>query len=175
MKWKGTVSQLANQKIAIRLSAEKTAQPSSSTCGLYGHLSATTRAAARRMPVRRREPPARLAASPGDELIALTPHCLDQVEAEFGTQPPDTHVHDVGARVEVIAPDGGQQLALRHGLADMLGELAEQQELEPGQRHRAVADVRHEPPDVERDVARPDHLGVRVRVGVRQGLAAWPG
>ena len=40
MKWNGIVSQLANQKIATRLSAEKTAQPMSSACGLYGQRSA---------------------------------------------------------------------------------------------------------------------------------------
>src|SRR5579871_858671 len=124
MKWNGTVSQLANQKIATRLTAEKTAQPMSSASGLYGQRSARIFAVAwrdwatERVPL---PPPSELRGLPGDELIALTPHGLDQVEAEFGAQPPDAHVHHVRARVEIVAPDGGQQLALGHRLSDVLG------------------------------------------------------
>src|SRR5260370_42168941 len=61
----------------------------------------------------------RSASSPGpascsasDELIALTPHGLDQVEAELRAQSPDARVDDVGAGIGVVAPDRGEQLAL---------------------------------------------------------------
>src|SRR5215469_12165270 len=130
--------------MAMRLSVEKTAHPTSSTRGLYGQRSATTRAAARRAAARRREPPSR---SPSDELITLTPHRLNQVKAQLGAQPPDAYVHDVRAGVEIVTPDGRQERALGHGFADVFGELAQQQEFEPGQRHRAVADVGHQPSD----------------------------
>ena len=39
MKWKGMVSQPANAKIAIRLTAEKTAHTASSNAGRKGQLS----------------------------------------------------------------------------------------------------------------------------------------
>src|SRR5580693_9401450 len=175
MKWNGIVSQYANQYIATRLSAEKTAHPMSSARGLYGQRSATRRAAARLAVARR----FLLAAPwlPGDELIAFTPHRLDQVEAEFGPQPPDAYVHHVGARVEVIAPDGGEQRFLGDGLADVLGELTQQQELQAGQRHRALADVGDQPSDVEGHMPCLDHLSSRAgefgapcRIG-----RLWPG
>ena len=56
MKWNGIVSQLANQKIATRLSAEKTAQPMFSASGLYGQRSARICAVARRTWARERVP-----------------------------------------------------------------------------------------------------------------------
>src|SRR5580704_18703992 len=175
MKWNGIVSQSANQKIATRLSAEKTAQPIVSASGLYGQRSARICAVAWRSWARERvplPPPGELTGLPGDKLIALTPHGLDQVEAELGAQPPDAHVHHVRARVEVVAPDGGQQRALGHRLPDVLGELAQQQELQPGQRHGPVADVGDQPPDVEGDVTRLDRLDVRMRVAARGALGA---
>src|SRR5215475_4926401 len=57
------------------------------------------------------------------ELIARTAHRLDQAEAQLRPEAPDTHVHDVGAGVKVVAPDGGEQLILAHGLARVLHEL----------------------------------------------------
>ena len=43
----------------------------------------------------------------------------------------------------------------------VLGELAQQQELQPGEVHRAVADVRHQPGHVEGDLAGPDDLAAQ--------------
>src|SRR6185437_17111558 len=131
--------------MAIRLSAEKAAQITSSASGLNGQRSASSQAGA---------PAAAgatsIAARPalGDELISLTPHGLDQLEAELGTDPPHAHVHHVGAGVEVIAPDHGEQPALGHRVAGVLGELAQQQELKTGERHWPLPDVRDQPRDV---------------------------
>src|ERR1035438_6539084 len=115
MKWKGMVSQPGMAKMATRLIAEKTAHPASSHQGRNGQLSLTAK---RPSPNRR---PARLASVAG-KLVALTAHRLDQAEAQLGSQPPHAHVDDVGARVEIVAPDPGQQLPLRHGLAGMFGQ-----------------------------------------------------
>src|ERR1700751_2766780 len=107
MKWNRIVSPTANQKIATRLSAEKTAQLRASASGLYGQRSARIFAVAWRDRATERvplPPPGELRALPGDELIALTPHGLDQVEAKLGAQPPDADVPHVRARVEVVAP-----------------------------------------------------------------------
>jgi len=40
----------------------------------------------------------------------------------------------------------------------VLGQLAQQQELQSGQRDRAGADVGHQAPDVQGEAAGPDHL-----------------
>ena len=71
-------------------------------------------------------------AQPRHKLIALTPHRLDQFEPELGADPPDAHVDHVRSRVEVVAPDRGEQLALGDRLPGVLRELAQQQELQPG-------------------------------------------
>src|SRR6516164_8637967 len=82
-----------------------------------------------------------VAVSLGGELISGTTHRLDQLEAELRPEPADADVHDVGAGVEIVAPDGRQQLILAHRLARVLHELPEQQELQPGQGDRARSDV----------------------------------
>src|SRR5258708_15143601 len=116
--------------MASRLRGEKAAQSTSSASKLKGQRSASSHAGT---------PDAAGASSTaagpvlGDELIALTPHGLDQLEAELGTDPLHAHVHHVGAGIEVIAPDGGEQPALGHQVAGVLGELAQQQELKAGQ------------------------------------------
>ncbi len=51
----------------------------------------------------------------------------------------------------------------------MLRELAQQQELEAGQRHRPLPDVRDQPADIEGHLAGPDHLTVRLRCELRSG------
>src|SRR5882672_9851172 len=119
--------------MAMRLSAEKTAQITSSASGLNGQRNASSQAGA---PEVAGTASATAAPGLGDELITLTPHRLDQLEAELGTDPPDAHVHHVGPGIEIIAPDGGEQLALGHRVAGVLRELAQQQELKAGQRHR---------------------------------------
>jgi hypothetical protein len=56
----------------------------------------------------------------------------------------------------------------------MLGELAQQQELQPGERHRPVADVCDQPSHIQRHVARPDCLRVRVCIAVLACLTTAP-
>src|ERR1700683_828465 len=121
MRWKGTVSQQGNMNMRSRLARAKTVHTTSIRRGGYGQP--------RRGSL--------LASSPGHELIALTPHGLDQVEAQLGAESADAYVDHVGPRVELVAPDGGEQLALGDRVPGVLGELAQQQELEPGEMHRA--------------------------------------
>src|SRR6516164_8858371 len=163
MKWKGTVSQPANAKIATRLTAEKAAHTASSSAGRNGQLSLTAN-----LP----SPEIRSASPPSvvGKLIALTAHRLDQAEAEFGPQPPHAHVDHVGARVEVVSPHAGQQPALGHRLTGVLRQLAQQQELEPGQRDRPVPDVGDQARHVQREVPGPDDLpGPLTRLAAQVG------
>src|SRR5215831_1314952 len=112
--------------MAMRLTAEKAPQITSSASGLNGQRNASSQAGAPDA-----AGAALTAAAPGlrDKLITLTPHGLDQLEAELGTDPPDAHVHHVRSGIEIIAPDRGEQPALRHRVAGVLRELAQQQEL----------------------------------------------
>ena len=95
--------------MAMRLSAEKTPQITSSATGLNGQRKASSQAGA---PEAAGAASTAAAAGLRDKLITLTPHGLDQLEAELGTDPPDAHVHHVGSGIEIITPDGGQQPAL---------------------------------------------------------------
>ena len=54
-------------------------------------------------------------------------------------------------------------------MAGVLRELAQQQKLKAGQRHRPVPDVRDQPADVEGDVAGPDDLTVGLAGELRGG------
>src|ERR1700722_13236052 len=96
--WNGTVSQRGYMKIRSRLASAKITHSVSITPAGQGQ------------PIERSQ---RLLVN---ELIALTPDRLDQVEAELGADAPDAHVHHVGAGVEVVAPDGGEQRPLGHRL-----------------------------------------------------------
>src|SRR5438046_827980 len=170
MKWNGTVSQPANAKIATRLTAENTAHPASSRAGRNGQLS---------LMANRPSPPMRPARPPSavGKLIALTAYRLDQAEAELGPQAPHAHVDHVGARVEVVSPHAGQQPALGHRLAEVLRQLAQQQELQPGQRHRPVPDVGDQARHVQRQVSGPDDLPGRLawpRLAAQVGVLAQP-
>src|SRR5580704_18816746 len=148
MRWNGTVSQHGNMNMRSRLTRAKIHHPTSIARGGYGQPKRGGRGG----------PGSLSAASARHELIALTPHGLDQLEAELGAKPSDAHVDDVGSRVEVVAPDGGEQLSLGDRVPRVVGQLAQQEELEPGEVHRAAADVRHQPRHVEGDLAGPDHL-----------------
>src|ERR1035441_1005070 len=101
----------------------------------------------------------------GGELISRTAHRLDQLESQLRPQPPHADVNHVGAGIEVVSPDGGEQLFLAHRLASMLHELLEQQELQPGQSDRAVTAVRLEPADIEDELTGPDRLGPQMTGG----------
>src|SRR4249920_3052254 len=144
MKWNGTVSQLEKTTMATRLASEKTTHATSSQANGHrsgswrcGQCRPAGRCGQCR-PEERREAP-RPESSTGSrptrstvrstarswcgrppgttsagELVALTTHRLDQVEPELGAQPPDADVHHVRARVEVVSPDRGEQLAFAH-------------------------------------------------------------
>src|SRR5215831_6476825 len=140
MKWNGTVSQCEKITIAARLATEKTAHAASTLAtGPWnrGQRSPGGRCG-QRMYRGRSQPWAacRRGWPSGCEPISLTAHCLDQFEAQLGPQPADAHVHDVRARVEVVAPDRGEQLTLAHRPARVLHQFAQQQEFQPGQRDR---------------------------------------
>src|ERR1700761_8781157 len=96
----------------------------------------------------------------GRKLVTDTTHRPDQFEAKFGPEPPDADVDHVGARVEVVAPDQLEQLILRHRLAGMLHELPEQQELQAGQRHRALPRIGLHPAHLPAPLPRPPELVV---------------
>src|ERR1700733_8806707 len=167
--WNGTVSQPGYMKIRTRLPSAKTTHNVSSTPGDQGQPSRLSKRGCRGARITRGTVAELASSSLVDKLIALTPHGLDQFEAELGAEAPDAHVYHVRAGIEVVAPHGGEQAVLGHQLPGVLGELAEQQELQPGQRYRPLPDVRDQLPDVESDPAGPDHLaGRRPHVG---GLA----
>src|SRR6476660_7108610 len=168
MKWKGTVSQPANAKIATRLTAENAAHPASSRAGRNGQLS---------LMANRPSPPMRSARRPSaaGKLIALTAHRLDQAEAELGPQPPHAHVDHVGARVEVVSPHAREQPALGDRLAEVLRQLTQQQELEPGQRNGPLPDVGDQACHVQGQVPGPDDLPGRLagpRLAAQVGVLA---
>src|SRR6202042_3845575 len=77
----------------------------------------------------------------GGELVSGTAHRLDQVEAELRPEPPDADIDDIGTGVEVVTPDGREQLVLAHRLAGVLPQRPQQQELQPGEGDRPAADV----------------------------------
>src|SRR2546425_354262 len=111
MKWNGTVSHVGMSCIANRFATAKTPQATSSQW-----IAGAT-------PWRR---------SGGVEAIALTPDGDDRVRAQLLAQPRHVDVDHVGAGVELVAPDRGQQVLLGHGPARVLDQLPQQQELALG-------------------------------------------
>src|ERR1700757_3006574 len=122
--WNGMVSQPGNMKMKSRLASANIVHTVSITPGGQGHPKRGSREALNACGTVSDDS---LSHSLGDELIALTPHGLDQVEAELGANPPDAHVHHIGAGVEVVAPDGGGQAALGDRVPGVGGELPQQQ------------------------------------------------
>src|SRR5579875_3971866 len=112
MKWKGTVSQSGTIRVATRLQAANTPQPTSSHAapGRSGHL---------------RD-------SDGIDAVPLPSHRDDGAGTQLVTQSPDVDVDHVGAGIEAVAPDGGQQVLLGHRLAGALHQLPQEQELPLG-------------------------------------------
>src|SRR5712691_2260946 len=72
----------------------------------------------------------------GREAVTLTAHRLNQGEPDLRPEPPDANVDDVGAGIELDAPDRRQQLALGHRIPAVLHQGAQAEELEPGQGNR---------------------------------------
>src|ERR1700729_3882918 len=93
----------------------------------------------------------------GDKLVARTAHRLDQFVAELRPEPPHADVDHVGARL-LVAPDRREQPILGHRLVGVLHELPEQQELQPGERDRAMPGVGLHPAHVEAQLSGPEDL-----------------
>src|SRR5947208_3200886 len=134
MKWKGTVSHSENTSIAARFAMANA-----------NHAPSTQ--------VKRRVGQSRSAAI---DPIALTPHGFHDVCAELRAETPHVHVDDVGAGIEVVAPDAREKPLLRDRLAGMLEQLLQKEELALGERLAAPADARLPPDEVEREPARRD-------------------
>ena len=90
--------------------------------------------------------------------IPLTSHGRDRVGAQLGPEPAHIDVDHVGAGIEVVLPDRRQQPLLGDGIAVVLHELAQQQELAFGQRDRPGAAVGL-PPDQIQPQAAGDQAG----------------
>src|SRR5919108_1262651 len=131
MKWKGTVSHCGTSAMATRLATAKTAQATSSQPEVSSWCPR----------------------SRDDDAIPLTSHGRDRGGAELGPEPAHVDVHDVGARVEVVAPDRRQEPLLGHDPARMPHELTEEQEFPLGQRRRPGAAVRLASDQVEPQTA----------------------
>src|SRR4051794_9106471 len=103
MKWNGIVSQLSHTIIATTLAAANRTQPISTRSG--------------RRCLRGREP------------ISHIAYRLDRIRAELLAQPADAHLDDVRTRVEVVAPDGFEELFAADDLVRMADEMVEEPEL----------------------------------------------
>src|SRR2546430_3224032 len=104
MKWKGTVSQASHRTIAAMFAPAKISHPRSTT--LLGRI----------------------------EAVAGVPdRAYRDVFAELLAQPADADVDDVGAGVEVVAPNLGEQALAAQHLARVGGEMVEKLELAIGE------------------------------------------
>src|SRR5438067_382155 len=126
MKWKGIVSQLSQRTMARKFAPANSNQPSSQSLGRI-------------------------------EAVAGVTDGTDRgVVAELLAQATDADVDDVGAGIEVVAPDLGEQTLAAEHLARIGGQLVQQLELAVGELDDAVAGsrlpacrVEDEPPDLE--------------------------
>src|SRR2546423_180547 len=95
--------------------------------------------------------------------IAGMAHGLDRNPgAELLSHPADADVDDVGAGIEVIAPDLGEQALAADDDSGLGGEAVEDPELELGEMERDTVHARLATRQVEREPARADHA---VRLG----------
>src|SRR5580704_5758590 len=98
------------------------------------------------------------------ELISLTTHRLDQAEAEFRAKAADADVDHVGTGIEVVSPHRGEQLPFGYRLPRVFHQLTEQQELQAGERYRAVPDAGFQPAEIKHELSCPEDLVHRVAV-----------
>src|SRR5689334_4267876 len=95
------------------------------------------------------QPPIRSRLVVGDAIADIA-YRLDPVgPVQLGAEPANADVHDVGARVEVDAPDVVEQLAAAAHLAVAADQVLEQQELPVRQFHLAVRELGPVHPHVE--------------------------
>src|SRR4249920_882446 len=120
MKWKGIVSQLGRASIAARFAAVKTSQATSTHDSPRVHLGRCVESLDL----------INLALGRGREPVAAVSHRLDRrLRAELLPEPPDAHVDDVRARVEVVAPDIREQPLATHHFALVQNEVVQEAEL----------------------------------------------
>src|SRR6476620_4348246 len=119
MKWKGTVSHEGIRSIAARLASENSTQATSIHRSRFGHSSASGRI----------EP----VSHPADR--------GDRVGTELRPEAANVNVDHVRPRVEVIAPDRGQQPFLRYRASCVPHELLQEQEFPVRERDRATTVV----------------------------------
>src|SRR5947208_1087043 len=87
-------------------------------------------------------PHARSTRSGRGNTISDVTNGLDRGRAELLPQPADADVDDVGARIEVVAPDSLEQLLPADDLVRVTGEMVQEPELAVGQRDCVVANAR---------------------------------
>src|SRR2546423_13312468 len=124
MKWNGIVSQLAQRTIAARFARAKTAQATST----------------------------RLRSN--HSITGMSDRLDRCARAELLPETPNADVDHVRARIEVVAPDLGEQPLTADHLAGVLDEMVEETKLTVGQLRRVGADPRLAARHVQRQ--RPD-------------------
>src|SRR5919198_296516 len=129
MKWKGIVSQGSQRPIATRFATANAPHPSSSALGLR----------------------------------KAVPRVADGLDRRFGAellaQAADADLDHVRARVEVVAPDLGEQALAAHDLARVEREVVEEPELAVRQIGGAVLERCAPPSQVEGEAADPHDVG----------------
>src|ERR671931_162302 len=168
MKWNGIVSQLGQSAIARRFARANANHATSIALRRKAPLATPTIEAGRALPARPSDAPCWGPAlmpslSSGDESIAAMPDRFDRVRAELLAQPPDAHLDDVRARVEVVAPDVREQPLAAHDLALVQNEVVQQPELAVGQGRDHIAELRLPPRDVEGQRPRTHDAAVLAR------------
>src|ERR1700736_2492769 len=145
MKWKGTVSQSAKTYIATRFSSAKMPQATSThRKPRVGHAQRSGRV----------------------NPVPLPADRFDGLPADLGTKPADVDIDDIRARVEVIPPDGGEQVLLTDGVAGARHQLAQQEKLALGELDAAGVRLHLTGNQVQRQV--PDCDASARRAGITQ-------
>src|SRR5437016_1281425 len=114
MNRKGTVCHWGTSRMATRFSATNTTQAMSTHDGRNG----------------------RDRGSRAIDAIPLSSHRHDRAGPQLRPKPAHVDVHHIRARLEVVAPYGGQEVLLRHGMPSPAHEFLQEEELSFGQRRR---------------------------------------
>src|SRR2546423_4894457 len=133
MKWKGTVSHDCHTNMPTRFATANRPHPISSRLSLNKPVPRVADGLNRRF------------------------------RAELLAQAADADLDDVRARVELVAPDLGQQALAAHDLPRVAREVVEEPELAVRQIGRPVLERRAPPRQVEGEPADTHHVGVAVR------------
>src|SRR2546422_10211284 len=165
MKWNGTVSQLCHLAIPTRFAIAKATHAISSRkaptrrrrpSGRSGSAGASVCKA----PTRRRRPSGRSGCAGASVCLRCSnpiprvPDGLDRLGAELLAQAADADVDDVRARVEVVAPDLGEQALAAHDLAGVQHQVLEEPELAVGEVRDVLAEERLPPREVRSEERR---------------------